>query len=80
MVEIKIASDLIGKSYREANIPQRTNLVVIGYYSSNNELQVNPKADNIINLGDKLLVFGVNSEINELKTIANYKHFRDKNS
>jgi len=79
LVEIKENSDLIGKTYREANIPQRTNLVVIGFYSSTNDLQVNPKADNIINLQDKLLVFGIDSEINELKTIANYKYFREIN-
>jgi voltage-gated potassium channel len=79
LVKIKAGSDLIGKSYREANIPQRTNLVVIGFYSSSNDLQVNPKADNIINLGDRLLVFGVDPEINELKTIANYKYFREIN-
>jgi voltage-gated potassium channel len=78
LVQIKDGSDLIGKTYREANIPQRTNLVVIGFYSSANDLQVNPKADNIINLQDKLLVFGIDSEINELKTIANYKYFREK--
>jgi voltage-gated potassium channel len=79
LVKIKAGSDLIGKSYREANIPQRTNLVVIGFYSSSNDLQVNPKADNIINLGDRLLVFGIDPEINELKTIANYKYFREIN-
>lgn len=70
LVEIMIGSDLINKTYREANIPHRTNLVVIGYYSSQSELQVNPKADNIIQLGDKLLVFGNDSQIFSLKKIA----------
>ena len=42
LVEINTGSDLINKTYREANIPQGTYLVVIGYYSSNNELQLNP--------------------------------------
>ena len=70
LVEIKDTSDLINKTYREANIPHRTNLVVIGFYSSNNELQVNPTADNLIHLGDKLLVFGNESQINNLKKIA----------
>ena len=72
LVEIKSDSDLINKTYREANIPQRTNLVVIGYYSSVSELQVNPKADNVIQLGDKLLVFGNDSQIENLKKIANH--------
>lgn len=70
LVEIKEGSDLINKTYREANIPQRTNLVVIGYYSSMSELQVNPKADNKIQLGDRLLVFGSEDQIQSLKKIA----------
>jgi voltage-gated potassium channel len=70
MVQIAQGSDLIGKTYREANIPQRTHLVVIGYYSLLDELQVNPKAENKIELGDKLLVFGLEQQINDLKVIA----------
>jgi voltage-gated potassium channel len=70
LVEIKEDSDLINKTYREANIPNRTNLVVIGFYSSMSELQVNPKADNLIQLGDKLLVFGNAEQIEKLKKIA----------
>lgn len=74
LVEIKTGSDLINKTYREANIPQRTNLVVIGFYSSMSELQVNPKADNIIQFGDKLLVFGNEDQIEKLKLIARHKN------
>lgn len=70
LVEITKGSDLINKSYREANIPQRTNLNVIGYYSSQSELHVNPKADDVIQLGDRLLVFGTESQIDKLKKIA----------
>lgn len=70
VVQINDDSELTGKSYREANIPQRTHLVVIGFYSLSNELQVNPKADNLIQLGDRLLVFGKENEINALKTLA----------
>ena len=73
MVEIHEGSDLINKTYREANIPQRTNLVVIGSYSSQSELQVNPKADNIIQLDDKLLVFGNEDQIKTLKKISKHK-------
>lgn len=70
LIQIAEGSDLIGKTYREANIPQRTHLVVMGYYSLQDELQVNPKAENKIELGDKLLVFGLEHQINELKVIA----------
>ena len=73
MVEIHEGSDLINKTYREANIPQRTNLVVIGFYSSQSELQVNPKADNIIQLDDRLLVFGNEDQIETLKIISKHK-------
>jgi voltage-gated potassium channel len=70
MVQIGEGSDLIGKSYRDANIPQRTQLNVIGCYSLLDKLQVNPKADNTIEMGDKLLVFGLEDQINKLKQIA----------
>jgi voltage-gated potassium channel len=70
LVEIRHGSDLIGKSYREANIPQRTNLIVIGCYSADSDLQVNPKADDLISLGDRLLVFGKDEEITQLKKIG----------
>lgn len=73
LVKIHAGSDLINKTYRDANIPQRTNLVVIGYYSSDNELQVNPKADNVIRLDDRLLVFGNDDQIRDLKKIAKQK-------
>lgn len=69
-IQIGESSDLIGKTFREANIPNRTQLNVIGRYSSLDELQVNPKADNKIELGDKLLVFGLENQINILKQIA----------
>ncbi len=70
MIQIGEGSDLIGKTYRDANIPLRTQLNVIGCYSLTDELQVNPKADNKIELGDKLLVFGLEDQINTLKQIA----------
>jgi K+ transport systems, NAD-binding component len=72
LVQIGEGSDLTNKTYREANIPQRTNLVVIGCYSSSSELQVNPKADDLIQLGDKLLVFGNEPQIQNLKKIAKH--------
>ena len=74
LVEINEESDLINKTYREANIPHRTNLVVIGCYASKSELQINPKAENFIHLGDKLLVFGREEQIVNLKEIA--KHIK----
>ena len=72
LVEINGGSDLTNKTYREANIPHRTNLVVIGCYTSASELQVNPKAENLIQLGDKLLVFGTEEQIDNLRKIAKY--------
>ena len=74
LVEINEESDLINKTFREANIPHRTNLVLIGCYASKSELQINPKAENFIHLGDKLLVFGREEQIVNLKEIA--KHIK----
>lgn len=70
LVEIREGSELIGKTYREANIPQQTNLIVIGCYLTSSELQVNPKANDIIHLGDRLLVFGTQDEIQSLRKIG----------
>ena len=70
LVEIHEGSDLVGKSFKEANLPQRTNLVVIGYYSMNNDLIINPKADHLIHLGDRLLVFGMEEQVKLLRAIA----------
>ncbi len=70
LVEIHAGSDLIGKTYREANIPSRTNLVVIGSYQSTENLHVNPKANDVIHLGDRLLVFGKDEQISLLASIA----------
>lgn len=70
LVEIRAGSDMIGKTYRDANIPHRTNLVVLGCYLSSNDLHVNPKADDIIHLGDRLLVFGTDEEITRLRKIG----------
>jgi voltage-gated potassium channel len=70
LVEIHQGSDLVGKTYKEANLPQRTNLVVIGYYSKANELKINPKANHLINLGDRLLVFGLDEQVKLLRDIS----------
>ena len=70
LVEIRAGSDMIGKTYRDANIPHRTNLVVLGCYLSSNDLHVNPKANDIIHFGDRLLVFGTDEEIMRLRKIG----------
>jgi voltage-gated potassium channel len=70
LVEIRQGSEIIGKTFREANIPQRTNLIVIGRYLPDHQLQVNPKAHDVINLGDQLLVFGTHDEIQMLRRIG----------
>jgi voltage-gated potassium channel len=45
----------------------------MGCYSASSDLQINPKADDIIHLEDKLLVFGTDAEIKQLKTIGKAK-------
>jgi voltage-gated potassium channel len=70
LVEIRAGSELIGKTYREANIPQLTNLVVMGCYLPSGGFQANPKAEDVVHLGDKLLVFGTDEDITRLKKIG----------
>ncbi|ADO82707.1 potassium channel family protein [Ilyobacter polytropus] len=68
-VEIKTTSDLEGKNLKEAMIPQRTNLIVIGI-EKKSRTEFNPMSHTKINAGDKLLVLGSLDQINSLNSIA----------
>ena len=69
-VEIKTLSDIEGKYLKEAMIPQRTNLIVIGI-EKGGKTEFNPMSHTKINAGDKLLVLGSLAQINSLNEIAN---------
>ncbi|WP_320046475.1 potassium channel protein [uncultured Ilyobacter sp.] len=69
-VEIKTNSDIEGKNLKEAMIPQRTNLIVIGI-EKKEKTEFNPMSHTRINAGDKLLVLGSLDQIKSLNAIAN---------
>jgi len=68
-VELKRGSELIGSNLREAKIPQRTNLIVIGI-EKDGEMELNPRSHTMLNEGDKLMVLGNGDQIDSLKRIS----------
>ncbi len=68
-VPLNKGSELVGSNLREAKIPQRTNLIVIGI-EKEGEVELNPRSHTILNMGDKLLVLGNSEQIAALKTIS----------
>lgn len=68
-VELRETSELIGNNLREAQIPQRTNLIVIGI-EKDGKMELNPRSHTILNRGDKLLVLGDQDQIQSLKEIT----------
>ncbi len=69
LVELREESELVGSNLREAKIPQRTNLIVIGI-EKGDDMELNPMSHTILNKGDKLLVLGNNDQINSLKKLS----------
>lgn len=67
-VEVKEASGIEGSNLREAHIPQRTNLIVIGI-ESKGVLELNPRSHTVLNRGDKLIVLGNSEQIENLKNL-----------
>ncbi len=66
---LNTGSELVGSNLREAQIPQRTNLIVIGI-EKEGEVELNPRSHTVLNMGDKLLVLGNSEQIAALKTIS----------
>jgi len=68
-VSLKRGSEIVGINLMEAQIPQRTNLIVIGI-EKKGELELNPRSHTTLNMGDKLLVLGNSEQIAALKKIS----------
>lgn len=68
-VEILANSSIANSNLREARLPERANLVVIGIEKSG-ELQLNPRSHTILHPGDKLLVLGSSEQLENLKVIV----------
>lgn len=64
-------SSLIKKSLKEAQIPQQTGLIVLAIKKGNSTtLTLNPKSDEVLNLGDSMIVLGREDQVNQLKEIS----------
>ncbi len=65
-------SSLIDKSLKEAKIPQQTGLIVLAIKESNTVLlSLNPSSDEVLKVGDSMIVLGREEQVTLLKEIAN---------
>ncbi len=72
MEEIKIneTSQLIGKKLSEAKISEKAGLIVLAIRKEEDRFIFNPKANEILNLDDKMLVVGSKEQIAVLQNMA----------
>lgn len=76
LVEILEKSDFNNIMLKDARIPQKTNLIVIGIKSGGNTM-INPMSVTILQAGDQLLVLGTEIQIEKIKDLASGKE-KDK--
>ena len=64
-------SKLKGKSLKEAKIPERTGLVVLAIRKQGENLpRLNPSSEEMLEIGDSMIVLGKGGQVNELREIA----------
>lgn len=68
-IMINERSELHNTTLREARIPQKTNLVVIGV-EKEDDFKLNPMSNTLLTSGSKLLVMGKEEQIEKLKKLA----------
>lgn len=65
-------SSLAGNSLREVRIPEKTGLIVLAIKKNNtSDLMFNPNSNEILNLGDTLVVLGREDQVLQLRKLAN---------
>jgi len=71
-------STISGKSLKEAKIPERTGLIVLAIkkYGDKN-IMLNPSFDEILEVGDAMIVLGRENQVNQLRKIACDSGVRD---
>jgi len=69
LVEISEKSPLQKLSLKDAQLPQKTNLIIIGI-RKHSEMHINPMYDTILESGNKLLVLGNERQIEKLRELA----------
>ena len=70
-VTIFKGSDLINKSLRNSDIHQKTGLIVLALKKHNHkDLMFNPTSNEILGLGDSMIVLGTEEQVNKLRELA----------
>ncbi len=65
-------STMVNKTLKEVKIPEKTGLIVLAIKKFDGEkLAFNPSFDEILNIGDAMVVLGTEDQVNQLKKIAN---------
>jgi voltage-gated potassium channel len=64
-------SDLIGKSLKEARIPEKTGLIILAIKRKGRKrLSFNPSSAEVLNAGDTMIVLGKDDQVDAIKKIA----------
>ncbi|MCF7924397.1 MAG: potassium channel protein [Candidatus Izimaplasma sp.] len=69
-VSVRKDSDLAGKKLREADISNKVGLIVLAIRREEEKIIFNPKADELLNVGDRLIVVGSREQIIKIKELA----------
>jgi len=72
-VAINEGSELIGKKLKDAKISERAGLIVLAIRKGEDQFIFNPKANEILECDDKMLVVGSKEQISVLREMANEK-------
>lgn len=68
---LKEGSPLINLTLREARLPEKTGLIVLAIQGNGDEkMQFNPSSNQMLGLGDKLMVLGTEEQVNKLKELS----------
>lgn len=69
-VVIEPGSELCGLLLRDAQIPQKTGLIILAIEQEDKEMIFNPRSDTILDPGDHLFALGRPEQIDQLREIA----------
>ncbi|MFQ5707029.1 MAG: potassium channel family protein [bacterium] len=69
-IDVKAESPFAGKSIRELSIRERTGALIIALQRPGATIKVNPSADSVLRSGDRLIVMGNESQVQQLCDLA----------
>jgi len=65
-------SILVNRSLQEVKIPEKTGLIILAIKKYNSEIiSFNPNSDEILEIGDTMVVLGTEDQVMQLRKIAN---------